>query len=467
VRVVPVLLAMVGLGAGCGSQPVKFANLDPFLPVTERESELLSECKTKPQACAELGERKLEWGRGTAGAPLAAAYMAEACIRGSARGCADLAVLRAEGRGVARDEARALLLARGACEAGAGNGCVTWARLLSKGESVAPDGGPRAAMERGCTLGQPEACAVLGRLADGDGSRDQGLVLKAGSAVTAMPAAIEGAADQGDLELTRKELGAGAWAETCAEAYLEPNERGALGLGRQQLAGAQPTVNDLRLARPLGEVIGRAVAKCACPPAIGIKVALRLGQDGRAFEVRSNRPEAEACVGEQIAALDLPAPRRASGLLWWEFDDFSSRLPWKATKVDGPEDPDRYEKEWFQVAMERGCPVVPPVPRKPSTGELPKYVKPREVTKGCAGQAIGEVLRSRGVAALGNATVKFAVGKGGQVTRVGFLDPPNQRCDVVLMLKRAIQSCAFEPGRDSHGQPQMIWVIMPLRFEAN
>jgi hypothetical protein len=368
---------------------------------------------------------------------------------------------------VVRDDARATVLARGSCEAGAGNGCVTWARLLSRGAPFAPGGGTREDMERGCALGHSEACAVMGRLADGDGLRNQGLVLEARGVVPAVPAAIEGAPDQGDLELTRKELGAGAWAETCAEAYLEPKERTALGLERSTLGQAQPTVNDLRLARPLGEVVGRAVAGCVCPPGGGITVALRLGVEGRAFEVRASRSEAEACVRERIAALDLPAPRTATGLLWWNFNDFSSSLSRKATNVEEPEDPDRYEKERLQVAKERGCPVVPLAPKGTPADGPAKYVKPREVMKGCAGRAIGAALQSSGVWAQGNATVKFAVGKDGKVSRLEFLDPPNQRCDVVLMVKQAIQSCGFEPGRDSQGQPQMIWMVLPLRFKAN
>jgi protein TonB len=62
-------------------------------------------------------------------------------------------------------------------------------------------------------------------------------------------------------------------------------------------------------------------------------------------------------------------------------------------------------------------------------------------------------------------TVKFAIGRDGKPSRFEALSElPDARMGGVIW--QAIQACQFTPGLDARGQPQLIWMILPLRFTA-
>jgi len=91
------------------------------------------------------------------------------------------------------------------------------------------------------------------------------------------------------------------------------------------------------------------------------------------------------------------------------------------------------------------------------------FIKPAEKEKGCIGRSVRMPRELAGL--ISTATVKFAVGRDGKPSLFEVLsDLPDPRLGDVIW--RAIQSCEFSPGRDVRGQPQKIWMIMPLRFTS-
>jgi protein TonB len=91
------------------------------------------------------------------------------------------------------------------------------------------------------------------------------------------------------------------------------------------------------------------------------------------------------------------------------------------------------------------------------------YVKPAEREKGCVGRSVRMPRDLAGVVTA--ITVKFAVGRDGRPSRFETLsEVPDKRISDAVW--QAVQNCQFSPGLDARGQPQLIWMILPIRFTA-
>ena len=95
----------------------------------------------------------------------------EQCKKGNNGSCGALGALFAEGRGTARDAAKAGTLFKQACDAGDVPSCVNLGRLTQAGNGVGKDAAAAAKLfERGCNDGDAAGCGLLGSaLAGGDG----------------------------------------------------------------------------------------------------------------------------------------------------------------------------------------------------------------------------------------------------------------------------------------------------------
>jgi TPR repeat protein len=103
-------------------------------------------------ACTDAG-----WLRERGGdAATAAERYAGGCTGGDAAGCYDLALLARDGRGVARDAARALALAVNACDRDVAAGCLLAGELALDGDPPGAEG----RMRRACELGDVRGCAL-------------------------------------------------------------------------------------------------------------------------------------------------------------------------------------------------------------------------------------------------------------------------------------------------------------------
>lgn len=92
---------------------------------------------------------------------------AQACDRRDAPACGRLARNYEFGRGVAKDEARAVGLLQKACDAGSSDDCVELGRKLSDGEGVAKNlTRALAIIRKACQAGDQTACATLGGMMD-------------------------------------------------------------------------------------------------------------------------------------------------------------------------------------------------------------------------------------------------------------------------------------------------------------
>jgi protein TonB len=91
------------------------------------------------------------------------------------------------------------------------------------------------------------------------------------------------------------------------------------------------------------------------------------------------------------------------------------------------------------------------------------YVKPAEKEKGCVGRSVRIPRDLQGLVT--TVTVKFAIGRDGQPSPFSVLsEVPDKRIGDALW--QAVQACQFTPGLDARGQPQKIWVILPIRFTS-
>jgi protein TonB len=89
------------------------------------------------------------------------------------------------------------------------------------------------------------------------------------------------------------------------------------------------------------------------------------------------------------------------------------------------------------------------------------YVKPAEKEKGCVGRSVRVPRDLQGM--VSSVTVKFAVGRDGRPSRFEVLsDIPDKR--IADAIWQAVQGCSFSPGLDARGQPQLIWMMLPIRF---
>jgi TPR repeat protein len=123
-----------------------------------------------------------------------AAQCAEQCGKGNAGSCVALAVLHQEGRGAARDEAKAFSLFKQGCDGGEVRGCLGQGQALASGRGATKD--PAAALpllEKTCKDGVAAGCGALGALlASGDaGNKDEK------AAVAALTKACDGGDDVG------------------------------------------------------------------------------------------------------------------------------------------------------------------------------------------------------------------------------------------------------------------------------
>jgi protein TonB len=100
--------------------------------------------------------------------------------------------------------------------------------------------------------------------------------------------------------------------------------------------------------------------------------------------------------------------------------------------------------------------------------EAPAYAtsgfkKPAEVEKGCVGRSVRTPRELQGL--VSTVTVKFAIGRDGKPSLFEAIsDVPDKR--IADAIWQAIQSCQFTPGIDPRGQPQKIWMILPIRFST-
>jgi hypothetical protein len=89
----------------------------------------------------------------------------QACDRGVARSCNDLGIAWFEGRGGAKDPARAAAAYRKACELRDAVGCVNLGVMLLNGQGIPADAGAASGYFRlGCDAGDLAGCTNLGLL---------------------------------------------------------------------------------------------------------------------------------------------------------------------------------------------------------------------------------------------------------------------------------------------------------------
>ncbi|PIE19219.1 MAG: hypothetical protein CSA66_02730 [Proteobacteria bacterium] len=221
-----------GDGAACNRLGVRYAaGLEGEARSVDRARQLYERaCAAKnATGCANLGalhERDL-------GDPRAAAsYYRLGCEARSPAACAGLGALLADGRGVARDEAKAVALLGGACDDGHAPACGRAGALIARGRGVPADPRRGAALTgRGCDAADQRSCVELASLyAEGLGiARDEA------KAVALWRAACDGGLAAGCARLGRHFEALGR-AETAAK-YL----RRACAAGH---AGACPAAGD-------------------------------------------------------------------------------------------------------------------------------------------------------------------------------------------------------------------------------
>jgi protein TonB len=91
------------------------------------------------------------------------------------------------------------------------------------------------------------------------------------------------------------------------------------------------------------------------------------------------------------------------------------------------------------------------------------FVRPAERQRGCVGRSVRIPRELQGI--ITSVTVKFAVGRDGKPSLFETLsDVPDKR--IADAIWQAIQACEFTAGLDPRGQPQKIWMILPLRFTS-
>jgi hypothetical protein len=98
-------------------------------------------------------------GRASEAAPL----FDQACSAGSREACANLGVMYASGKGVAKDDARAAALYATACNAGDATGCNNLGNIYAFGRGVSKDNAEAASLyANACAAGNAVGCSNLG-----------------------------------------------------------------------------------------------------------------------------------------------------------------------------------------------------------------------------------------------------------------------------------------------------------------
>ena len=188
-RLVIVLLVACGSSApkptpAAAPPPVAVTPAEP--PAPPADCEELESCRTAcianvADACVrgaeiafEMSKEELDY---TEAMTIAAQFADRGCTLGAARACTVLGTLTIDGRGTAKDEARALELYTRGCDGGDGHGCESLAFTLERAGNEAE---AFARYERACELKSARGCRALGmKYADGVGrpaDRDKALV---------------------------------------------------------------------------------------------------------------------------------------------------------------------------------------------------------------------------------------------------------------------------------------------------
>lgn len=174
--------------------------------------------------------------------------------------------------------------------------------------------------------------------------------------------------------------------------------------------------------------------------------------------VNTRRPPTGLVQPHVVAPTPLPTPDAAPGA--------EPDAPAGAGTPDGMDpdgDPDSTCKGsgcTGKVGEGQGGNAVIEAPRYPGEGFIP----PAEDEHGCVASGIRLPPDLRGFT--GKVMVKFAVGTDGATDLFQFMTPSADP-RIELAVKNAIRSCRFRPGRDTLGQAQRIWLILPLRLEGS
>jgi periplasmic protein TonB len=90
------------------------------------------------------------------------------------------------------------------------------------------------------------------------------------------------------------------------------------------------------------------------------------------------------------------------------------------------------------------------------------YRKPEMAVRNCVQNSVRIPRDLQGFIS-GPITVKFAIGRAGDVSRFQLMTTgvPDR---VGQLIQQAVNSCRWVPGADAQGRPIAIWVILPLRF---
>ena len=90
------------------------------------------------------------------------------------------------------------------------------------------------------------------------------------------------------------------------------------------------------------------------------------------------------------------------------------------------------------------------------------YRKPEMAVRGCVQNSVRIPRDLQGYIS-GPITVKFAIGRAGDVSRFQLMTTgvPDR---IGQLIQQAVMNCRWVPGADAQGRPTAIWVILPLRF---
>ncbi|MFT3914568.1 MAG: hypothetical protein QM704_10755 [Anaeromyxobacteraceae bacterium] len=346
-----------------------------------------------------------------------------AACRANPAACHPAALRALRGEGAFQgDWAGAAFLFAG-CEGGHPASCADLGALLEEGRGVAADLG------RACELGRTKACVRARR------SPPFAPAARTDPLPPPLPARTAAPPDPADAA----RFAGWAWAA------LYPEQHAALGLTREALAARPPAPADERAL--LGLVASRRMRGLeACVPAsvtggearVAAVAAFRVGAGGKveepAVRVKLAAPAAlaegwERCAEAALAGWALPlAP--SGGRLWLGFQGSGP-----AVAADG--------EGWPMAA---GTGLHAPALVDPAC--FHDHLSMPYGDLGWSGDAVARLtVRADGRPAWFSMTARGGV-------------PPG----VVEAAWKAVQRCAWRPGRDALGASALVWRVMPLRF---